>query len=248
MKQAIATLLLISYSELIFCSEDISCRTAEECNNLGTIEYKKKNYDLAKSYYLKQVDISEYNRQYDAAYLAYNNVALTYYQLGNPLMANAWVDLVIRRDPGNRSAKYNQALFKKDLPVDYAKTSFKGTYGKYAGLGQWSTLKILPLNNGEFEIELFSRRYGRVPSANFIGPAAFGILRGTGYIRNSLLILEYRKLQDKATCNVSFEVNGNYILASQHNHSMDCSYGGANIYADGKYILLEHELPKINEK
>ena len=112
----------------------------EECNRLGTLKYTNKEYDLALKYFLKQVDIAEYTAgrsERAKIYLAYNNVALVYFKLNQPLMAKAWVDLVLRSDPNNKSAIYNQSLFNKSTDLGDLTARFQGTYGQYAGKGQW---------------------------------------------------------------------------------------------------------------
>ena len=85
-------------------------------------------------------------------------------------------------------------------------------------------------------------RYGRVPSADYVGPAALGALEAKAELKDGHLQAAYAGDGDQM-CRFLLQPGELKIVVLNQDQSAHCkSWGGYNTYLDGTFWLVEEGL------
>jgi hypothetical protein len=223
------------------CMCALACGSPASCNSTGSKFYAQGKYKEATQNFLRQVDLATGEGDQASLRVGLNNLALTALRLGKPLEANAWIQVARDRIGDDSITMHNLKLIRGELS-HRAGSNLIGTYQRYAGYGRWSRLDIRMNNDRTVHLTFNIVRYGIVPSADYVGPAALGTLEADAELRDGHLEAAYAG--DKhVTCRFSLQPGELKIVVPNQDMPIQCkSWGGYNIDLNGTFWLVEEGL------
>jgi hypothetical protein len=240
------TILLIAriaLSGMLFCfySHALACGSPANCNAAGTKLYVQGKYEDAARFFLRQVDLATGEKDQASLRIGLNNLAMTALRLGKPFEANAWAQVARDRFGDDSITMHNLASIQSE-PSHQTSSNLNGTYQRYQGYGRWSRLDVHTNVDGTLRLNFNIVRYGIVPSASYVGPAASGTLEANAVFKNGHLEAAYAG-SENVTCRLPLQPSKLAIVIPNQDPSVHCnSWGGHNTYLDGTFWLVEEGL------
>ena len=227
---------------LIFSSMcALACGSPASCNTSGSKLYAQGKYKEATQRFLRQVDLATGTDDRASLRMGLNNLALTAIRLRKPLEANAWIQVARDRIGDDSITKHNLALIQGELS-HHVGSNLVGIYQRYAGYGRWSRLAIRMNANSTAHLTFNIVRYGRVSSADQVGPAALGTLESDAVLKDGHLEAAYAG-DENVTCRFFLQPGALKMVVPNQDMPAQCkSWGGYSTNLDGTFWLVEEGL------
>jgi hypothetical protein len=211
-----------------------ACSSVTTCNQVGTQALRKGENLKALQCFKLQTSYAEDAHNKTQSTLAYNNLAVAYMHSGDYIRARSWVRLAVRIDPDNARTKYNSRIIEERLQEQKWPATLAGTYVQYAGLGQWSSLRVNEIENHQLHIRLYVMRMGT--ASRRYGPASYGDIEcDVGPITRNQTVCKGD--EDFPTCRIELRFQDNLVTLSQEG---DCGFGhGVKAQEDYERINAE---------
>lgn len=207
------------------------CDSLAQCGSLGAAAYKRGDYVRAKDYFEQEVgQYEQSNRPCNQdghtcphAAVPYNNVALALLKSGQPLKAQAWLDIAPPDDP---ATEHNRRLVRRALKGWAWPPGLEGEYWQYAGYGSWSTVNVSRDGN-KWSIDYLGLRF---PGSGMEFGPNFGEL-------STDMALDARTTiySEDDGCKVSFTFFSESVVLNEDDSKRECEGFGNGVLARGTF-------------
>lgn len=241
MKKLLLVLLTLSLPAFGGAPE---CTSVASCNSMGTKELQAGRPGLAIMLFESQAGYAE-EADMDAAgfknsLVAYNNLVLANLKAKDPLMARAWLELALDRDPQNKAALYNKTKVDEALQGFAYPEKVTGTYRRYAGAGTWDDAEIAEVAGGKIRFSFTLVRMGLNWRA--YGPAAIGEISGTTKLEKGSATYQEKFDGADTPCGLAMRFEKGKLTVKQKGSDVDCGFG-AGVTSEGTYLLTSTKEP-----
>lgn len=243
MKILSLALLCVALSALAGAPE---CTSVASCNTMGTKELAAGRPKLAillfesQAGYAEEADMASSAPGFKNSLVAYNNLVLACLKDKDPLMARAWLELALDRDPQNKAALFNKTKVDEAMQGFSLPAKVTGTYRRYAGAGTWDDAEIAETGGGQIRFSFTLVRMGLNWRA--YGPAAIGEISGTAKLANGKAAFSQKSEYGEKPCALGMTFEKGKLTVKQDGTDSDCGFG-AGVTAEGTYLLTSTKEP-----